>query len=677
VKTRILAACVLAVLVPCALAQTTDVLGMHNLSAGSGSSVYTVGGNLGCTFCHAPHSNRTAGNGLWNQQLSKLTYAPYTSSTYFGVYNQKGNIQPPLGKSSSLCLSCHDGTVAPGQGSVYSPRMNNTTLLNNNILGPSSDRSDLTASHPFSLVLTNGRVNDTPDLAASLVASQRTADPLHKVRLIAGNVECTSCHNPHVQNIDLKSQNFLVRDSSSGQMCLACHDPNRTVTGSVNQLAGWNSSTHATVVNPIMTSASLGGYDTVATTACISCHVPHRAGGSARILRSAVPALPGIDASADPTTQPCYTCHAGGSNLKVAAPNIYAEISKVSGHPYPVGSYLHDATESVVPKQALLNNNRHATCVDCHNPHDANAVGTVFPAAPGIRVSQAGVVGISASDGVTVLTPAVNQFENCLRCHGTSVNKQVLPRYSYLPNRIVSAADPLNVIPQFSPQAKSSHPVTHSRSSVFTQTSLRPYMMKMDGTTPSTRVIVASSSILCTDCHNSDDNREFSVSGGGPNGPHGSIFPHILERNYLSSQTLTAGQAITTNLFPAPDLTANGPYGLCQKCHDLSKVVSDTGGTFSKHSLHVVTVGASCSVCHTAHGMGSVVAGISGDRLVNFDTNVVAQNGSNAITYSHMPMRALNNDSCTLQCHGYNHNPDGSVTAAITAARAVPKGKGK
>jgi hypothetical protein len=75
--------------------------------------------------------------------------------------------------------------------------------------------------------------------------------------------------------------------------------------------------------------------------------------------------------------------------------------------------------------------------------------------------------------------------------------------------------------------------------------------------------------------------------------------------------------------------------------------------------------------------MGSVVAGISGDRLVNFDTNVVAQNGSNAITYSHMPMRALNNDSCTLQCHGYNHNPDGSVTAAITAARAVPKGKGK
>jgi hypothetical protein len=34
--------------------------------------------------------------------------------------------------------------------------------------------------------------------------------------------------------------------------------------------------------------------------------------------------------------------------------------------------------------------------------------------------------------------------------------------------------------------------------------------------------------ILCTDCHNSDDNREFG--GSGPNGPHGSRFTHILER---------------------------------------------------------------------------------------------------------------------------------------------------
>ena len=40
--------------------------------------------------------------------------------------------------------------------------------------------------------------------------------------------------------------------------------------------------------------------------------------------------------------------------------------------------------------------------------------------------------------------------------------------------------------------------------------------------------------IFCTDCHNSDDNREFG--GTGPNGPHGSTLTHILERDYEFSQ---------------------------------------------------------------------------------------------------------------------------------------------
>jgi predicted CXXCH cytochrome family protein len=655
--TKFVAAWLVIFVVSCAMAQNTDVLGMHNLSPSSGSPVYS-GGSLGCTFCHAPHSNRTGGNGLWNQQLSAQTYTPYTSSTYSGIYHQKGNTQPPLGMSSSLCLSCHDGTVAPGQGSIYGQQTNKASMFSADVFG-----ADLSTSHPFSMVLP---LSDAPDLAASLVASKRTIDPLHKVRLIAGNVECTSCHNPHVQAIDTKSQNFLVRDSSSGQMCLSCHDPLRVVTGQVNQLTGWSSSMHATATNPIMSSANLGSYGMVAATACLSCHVPHKAGGAARILRIAVPALPSIDPIADPTTQPCLTCHAGGSNLQVAAPNVYIEISKASGHPYPAGPNLHDAAESVATTSALLNNNRHATCVDCHNPHDANTVGTVFPVPPAIRVSQSGVVGVSASDGTTVLTPAVNQFENCLRCHGTSTGKQILAKYGYLPTRVVSAADSLNVIPQLSPAATSSHPVTHDSSSTLVQFSLRTYMMKFDGTTQA-RLI--GQRIFCTDCHNSDDNREFSVSGGGPNGPHGSIYSHILERRYEFSQAATSGQTIT-NLFPNPDLTATGPYALCAKCHDLTNVVTDV--SFSKHSLHI-NAGFSCSVCHSAHGMGSVSTTVSGERLVNFDASVVAQNGTTPITYSHTAS-ATSNNTCILQCHGYNHNADGSVSAA--ALRSI-RGKAK
>ena len=59
-------------------------------------------------------------------------------------------------------------------------------------------------------------------------------------------------------------------------------------------------------------------------------------------------------------------------------------------------------------------------------------------------------MGISATDGKTVVSPAVNQYENCLRCHGTSTGKKTSVNFGYLPVRAVSASDPLNVIPEFS-----------------------------------------------------------------------------------------------------------------------------------------------------------------------------------------------------------------------------------
>jgi len=60
-----------------------DVLGMHNLTAASGASVYSQG-SLGCTFCHAPHSGLGGTSPLWNQKYSTQAYTPYTSSTHSG-----------------------------------------------------------------------------------------------------------------------------------------------------------------------------------------------------------------------------------------------------------------------------------------------------------------------------------------------------------------------------------------------------------------------------------------------------------------------------------------------------------------------------------------------------------------------------------------------------------------
>ncbi len=598
-----------------------DVIGMHDLTPGSISPIQ--GSRPGsCTYCHVPHSGNGDMAPLWNQKLSTAVYDTYASTTY----SQKSNVQMPLGSDSGLCLSCHDGTVAVADTVLFGQMPTRGSWIAGDQFG-----THLQSSHPFSLVKP---LHDDIDLVASLTTSGRTADKSGAVQLVMGNVECTSCHNPHVQAIDKLSMNFLVRDSSNGQMCLACHDPTRTSIGGNNQanpLAGWAIGAHAIASNKIAASTHLGNYGSVGGNACISCHLPHDAQGQVRLLRAS-------------NEQDCIACHSGGSTVSPTPPDVFSEFKKI-GHPFPSGTNLHDAAEN--PE---LNNNRHATCADCHNAHGSQQV-TSFSLAPLIRVSQTGAVGVK-SDGVTVVNPAVNQYENCLRCHGYSSGKTSNLLYGYLPAR--AAADPLNVISQMNSSAKSSHPVMHTRSSGLPQPSLLPTMLDFNGGTTNGRPM--GGQIFCTDCHNSDDNREFGRNG--PNGPHGSKWWHILERDYESSQAPAGpGTPITINLNPQPDLSVNGPYGLCAKCHNLNIVMQNQSGA---HSAHVVTDGFSCSTCHTAHGMSATTANPTGQRMVDFDLNVVGndidKNGTKwPITYDSA------SNTCVLKCHNAWHDPGGGI----------------
>ena len=663
-----------------ALAQLgTDVLGAHDMSPASGSPIT---GNLGspCLYCHAPHSgiNGTPGvlgTPLWDQKLSSVqTYQNYSSPT---MVNQT-NPSPPLGSNSTLCLSCHDGTVAVGTLSPYGQVSMTGTLSGT----PADLGTNMQSTHPFSFVTPLKAAGDLyPSLSAIPPSTQ---DATGAVKLISGNVECGSCHNPHVQNID-PNGNFLVINNSDtnspNALCLACHNTTPTGTGmglaaaqakmrvaaqtmvgspapstsstdktQRNPLAQWSDSIHAIAPNRVASAASLGGYTQVAKrmggmslssyttlrkSGCLSCHTTHNA-TPASLLRGS-------------NDQACINCHSGGSNVSPPAPNIYAEMASPKiNHSITTanGNNTHSAHES-----DLLNHNRHATCVDCHNPHGTKQVGLGFPAPPVVRASQSGVVGISASDGQSVVFPSNNQYENCLRCHGTSTGKTANPTvFGYLPNWAVSAPDPLNVIPQFSATSTSSHPVMHDRSSPFPQSSLRFNMLNLDGSSKGRSM---GTRLLCTDCHNSDDNREFG--GPGPNGPHGSKYSHILERRYDMSQAPLPGQAIT-NLNLPPNLSALGNYALCAKCHDLANLMSNA--SFREHARHL-NDGFSCSVCHTAHGMGGQAATISGERMVNFDVNVVAPNGTTPIAYR----RASN--SCSLTCHGHAHNLAGAAPAGV------------
>ena len=95
--------------------------------------------------------------------------------------------------------------------------------------------TNLGGTHPFSLVLP---MKDASNLVASLVSQGKTADPTGAVKLINGKHRVHQLPRPARAGTDKIAQDFLVRDSSSGQMCLACHDPNRIVPGQPNPLGG-------------------------------------------------------------------------------------------------------------------------------------------------------------------------------------------------------------------------------------------------------------------------------------------------------------------------------------------------------------------------------------------------------------------------------------------------------
>lgn len=588
---------------------TTDVLGVHDMSSGS-SPMYGSNANA-CIYCHAPH-NASSVAPLWNQTLSTNEYILHPGST------STPDAPTNIGTASQRCLSCHDGSVGVGRTVAFGTLQMTGALRAN--LG-----AHLEGSHPFSM---QPQIKDAATLVSTLVASHTTKD--NSVSLVDNNIECSTCHDVHNQYRDPHAPKFLVRDNTGGRLCFACHDMGaRTVGGITNSLTAWPNSAHALSTVAVAPKAQLGGYTTVNEFACSNCHRSHNALGMGLLRKN-----PDSPAYVDETSQACFTCHDGSDNLNQPLLNVTGAFNGQQGHPFADTGNSHTMGEPVV-----LDRNRHTSCADCHNAHAAQPT-TSFPATPDLRSSQIGVAGVTM-DGA-VVTTATYQYENCLRCHGTSQNKQSLPVYGYMPARALFSGDTLNVSLQFAHGATSSHPVMRDARNL-AHPSLHKSMWNLDSTVQGRPM---SSRILCTDCHNNDNAREFG--GTGPNGPHGSKNDHILERQYLMSQVGAGASpgSLIVNLNPNPilDSTPASPYALCAKCHDLNYLIS--GSSWSAHGRHIQK-GFSCSVCHSAHGVPAGTSGVSGSTLVNFDMNVVGSNDILPISY--------NGQTCTLTCHEAAH----------------------
>ena len=580
-----------------------DVLtSKHNLAVSGPGPVTSQEGEV-CIFCHTPHSSYVDVKPLWDHTLSVQTYNTYTSSTY--------NAAPgtPSAGTSKVCLSCHDGTVALGQTVSRGLIQTSGAMQSSDILG-----SNLSSNHPVSF-----KPVDDGQLASTLFQNPpATLDPA--VRLAAGQVECTSCHNPHSERLDAAAQKFLVRPNNGGALCLACHAPSRTQP---NKLNGWTTGAHAVATNSVPISDQFGPYGTVSANACTNCHGTHSSGSSPRLL-------------AAPEEATCFGCHAG-ANASPPLLNIKNEFSKSYTHPTITVANQHDAAESITP----INAGRHAECPDCHNTHAASGSGTAT--APAVEPALSGASGFAGAGG---LQPAANEFEVCFKCHADSTNKPQnsagYSTYGFTAVRVTNTQvpDPYNERLKFG-STISRHNVSNPRMRTGAQVpSLRGSMLNLNGSSG----LPIGNYVYCTDCHANDQARK--VQGSGPNGPHGSNWTHLLERRYDQEAPLGGGAPYVGGI--------NGSAGTCNKCHDVANSILQDR-SFSKHAKHVGDEHASCSTCHDPHGIpsGNVVNNYA---LINFDTRVVGASSGGILSYQSSGAGTFHG-RCYLRCHGQDHNP--------------------
>ncbi len=228
-----------------------------------------------CVFCHTPHHTVTtlgANVPIWNRNNS--TVGSYTA---YGTTLGGSTVGAP-GSTTLACLSCHDGVTTfdnlanrpgKGTGAISATFWDKGAVVSSFMTsGRLNISKNLSNDHPVSVAYgTDGRASLRPtatvisavDVAYGLADSASTFDGGNLTKnlwavkgyinasatigdlLRGGNVECSSCHDPHFNNksfneidstygsIDQEFESnglFLRRvggNSGSG-LCRTCHN---------------------------------------------------------------------------------------------------------------------------------------------------------------------------------------------------------------------------------------------------------------------------------------------------------------------------------------------------------------------------------------------------------------------------------------------------------------------
>lgn len=226
---------------------------VHNLGSSGGlkGAFYSDDTSEVCVFCHTPHNSVPGETFLWNRLAdgnSPSTFKLYTGSRTLTPAAKSAQIS----KVSKMCMSCHDGVTAINSlangsyamsGGPSYDQMGEIYPLGSGVMGPNIGEGlpgtlgtggDLTNDHPISFNYADAQGADN---TLKPVASVTAVLPLWN-----GNVECVTCHDPHVNygypvgfkntaesdiglyGGDTHLAPFLRRSNATSGLCFVCHD---------------------------------------------------------------------------------------------------------------------------------------------------------------------------------------------------------------------------------------------------------------------------------------------------------------------------------------------------------------------------------------------------------------------------------------------------------------------
>jgi len=400
-----------------------------------------------------------------------------------------------------------------------------------------------------------------------------------------GSVRCSTCHAVHYATAQDGS---LLRVTNHVALCQSCHllaNAAASHLSATNNNALWPGGQYGSLFPQVTNLADRGS--------CDNCHQVHGWPDGTNSIQKYPTLL------VEREENLCFTCHDGSP----VAPDLRANFMKPSRHPTTDYSGRHTTTEGGNPASYGITN-RHAECVDCHNPHQL-VTQTTPPLAPSASSRLSGLSRVSVANGPAGTQPTytyrnpldptpAEEYELCFVCHSSWTTQP---------------AGQSDFAVKFNTNNLSYHPVEGPGHNLNINSNAF-----VNGHSP-------TETLYCSDCHTSDDT---SIRG-----PHGSTNQYILKRPYTADsahRVMTAGESC----FDCHRFDTYANFNASDAVKNYSRFGAAVG-----HGFHVGGLGWPCYACHDTHGAASqpslIVTGRS-PGLVSFT-------------------QTANGATCTPTCH--------------------------